>query len=81
MDDGVNYTAGLEYVRTSPDHGTAYDIEFVAGAQSNPLVMVELEVTEGEWTITRGKNGGTQDIFFPEHIRQRYKLWNHSFCM
>ena len=26
MDDGVNYTAGLSIVRTSPDHGTAYDI-------------------------------------------------------
>lgn len=23
---GVNYTAGLEVIRTSPDHGTAYDI-------------------------------------------------------
>ncbi len=23
---GVNYTAGLDKVRTSPDHGTAYDI-------------------------------------------------------
>ena len=23
---GVNFTAGLDYVRTSPDHGTAYDI-------------------------------------------------------
>ncbi len=26
MDNGVNYTAGLPYVRTSPDHGTGYDI-------------------------------------------------------
>lgn len=26
MDSGVNYTAGLTIVRTSPDHGTAYDI-------------------------------------------------------
>lgn len=26
MDAGVNYTAGLPFVRTSPDHGTAYDI-------------------------------------------------------
>ena len=26
MADGVNYTAGLPIVRTSPDHGTAYDI-------------------------------------------------------
>ncbi len=26
MDQGVNFTAGLPIVRTSPDHGTAYDI-------------------------------------------------------
>lgn len=37
MDDGVNYTAGLSIVRTSPDHGTAYDI---AGKnQASPLSM------------------------------------------
>jgi len=26
LDNGVNYTAGLPLVRTSPDHGTAFDI-------------------------------------------------------
>jgi len=26
MDTGVNFTAGLSMIRTSPDHGTAYDI-------------------------------------------------------
>lgn len=26
FNNGVNYTAGLNYVRTSPDHGTAYEI-------------------------------------------------------
>ena len=26
MDEGVNYTAGLPLIRTSPDHGTAFDI-------------------------------------------------------
>ena len=26
MDEGVNFTAGLPVVRTSPAHGTAYDI-------------------------------------------------------
>lgn len=33
---GVNYTAGLPYIRTSPDHGTAYDIagKGLAGFQS-----------------------------------------------
>ncbi len=26
FDEGVNFTAGLPIVRTSPDHGTAFDI-------------------------------------------------------
>lgn len=26
MDTGINFTAGLPFVRTSPDHGTGYDI-------------------------------------------------------
>ena len=26
FNSGVNYTAGLKFVRTSPDHGTGYDI-------------------------------------------------------
>jgi len=26
IDEGVNITVGLEYIRTSPDHGTAFDI-------------------------------------------------------
>ena len=26
FDGGVNLTLGLDFVRTSPDHGTAYDI-------------------------------------------------------
>ncbi len=33
MDRGVNFTAGLQYVRTSPDHGTGYDI--VGKGQAN----------------------------------------------
>lgn len=36
MDGGVNVTAGLRYVRTSPDHGTGFDIagKGVASAES-----------------------------------------------
>lgn len=36
MNEGVNFTAGLDYVRTSPDHGTAFDIagKGVADAES-----------------------------------------------
>lgn len=35
MDDGVNFTAGLPLVRTSPDHGTAYDIAGKGMADEN----------------------------------------------
>ncbi|MCM1067884.1 MAG: 4-hydroxythreonine-4-phosphate dehydrogenase PdxA [Muribaculaceae bacterium] len=34
MESGVNFTAGLPYVRTSPDHGTGYDI--AAKGQASP---------------------------------------------
>jgi 4-hydroxythreonine-4-phosphate dehydrogenase len=36
--DGVNYTAGLPIVRTSPDHGTAFDIAGKNQADSSSMV-------------------------------------------
>lgn len=35
MEDGVNFTAGLDVVRTSPDHGTGYDIAGQGVANEN----------------------------------------------
>jgi 4-hydroxythreonine-4-phosphate dehydrogenase len=35
MSDGVNFTAGLPIVRTSPDHGTAFDIAGKGEADEN----------------------------------------------
>lgn len=37
MNDGVNITAGLPIIRTSPDHGTAYDIAGKGIANENSL--------------------------------------------
>ena len=37
LESGVNYTAGLDIVRTSPDHGTAYDIAGQGKADENSL--------------------------------------------
>lgn len=34
---GVNFTAGLDYVRTSPDHGTAYDIAWKGEADASSM--------------------------------------------
>ena len=38
FDSGVNVTLGLPFVRTSPDHGTAYDI--AGRGQANPDSMI-----------------------------------------
>ena len=35
MESGVNFTAGLPYVRTSPDHGTGYDIAGTGNADES----------------------------------------------
>jgi len=39
FDKGVNVTVGLPFIRTSPDHGTAYDIAWKGTA--NPSSMIE----------------------------------------
>src|SRR6185503_11508304 len=38
FESGVNWTLGLPFIRTSPDHGTGYDI--AGQAKANPLSMV-----------------------------------------
>jgi 4-hydroxythreonine-4-phosphate dehydrogenase len=38
FDDGVNVTLGLPFVRTSPDHGTAFDIAGTGRARHHSLV-------------------------------------------
>ncbi len=38
FDEGVNYTAGLSIIRTSPDHGTAFDISRKLVANPNSLI-------------------------------------------
>ncbi len=38
FEQGVNWTLGLPFIRTSPDHGTAYDI--AGRGQANPSSMV-----------------------------------------
>ena len=38
FDEGVNVTLGLPFVRTSPDHGTAYDI--AGQGRANPASLI-----------------------------------------
>lgn len=38
FDEGVNVTLGLPFIRTSPDHGTAFDI--AGSGRANPSSLI-----------------------------------------
>jgi 4-hydroxythreonine-4-phosphate dehydrogenase len=38
FDEGVNVTLGLPFIRTSPDHGTAFDI--AGTGRANPASLI-----------------------------------------
>jgi 4-hydroxythreonine-4-phosphate dehydrogenase len=38
FDQGVNVTLGLPHVRTSPDHGTAFDLAAIGGARPDSMI-------------------------------------------
>ena len=80
--DGVNYTAGLSAVRTSPDHGTAYDIagKGVADAQSmRNAIYTAIDIVRNreewaDWTARplqhfereKGRDISVKDLKLPE---------------
>ena len=55
--------AAMQFVTVTAPDGTVSDIEFLGTDGGSPVVKIELDVTAGEWVISRGKNGGTQDVF------------------
>lgn len=50
FDEGVNVTVGLPFIRTSPDHGTAYDIAWKGIAR--PSSMIEAVTLAAKLTTT-----------------------------
>jgi hypothetical protein len=82
MDDGVNFTAGLSVVRTSPAHGVAYDIagKGVADAQSmRNAIYTAIDIVRNrnewdEWTANplqrfereKGRDISVKDLKLPE---------------
>ncbi len=80
--DGVNFTAGLSAVRTSPDHGTAYDIagKGIADPQSmRNAIYAAIDIVRNreqwaEWTARplqhferdKGRDVSVKDLKLPE---------------
>lgn len=66
--NGVNYTAGLSEVRTSPDHGTAYEIAGKGVADASSF-------TEAMFTaITIVKNRVEYDTLTQDVLKKRKKI-------
>lgn len=52
--DGVNVTLGLPYVRTSPDHGTAFDIAYQGKADPSSMIAALRLAKKAVLAKTRG---------------------------
>ena len=56
FDDGVNITLGLPFIRTSPDHGTAFDLAGTGQAKPDSMIaaikkaqeMIEAEIRQSD---------------------------------
>jgi len=53
FEEGINVTLGLPFVRTSPDHGTAFDIPWKGVA--NPASMISAIKIATEYIQDMGK--------------------------
>lgn len=59
MEHGVNFTAGLPVVRTSPDHGTGYDIvgKGIADATSmRDAIYAAIDIYRRRWNYIRSRS-------------------------
>lgn len=67
MDSGVNFTAGLPVVRTSPDHGTAYDIagKNMASEESfRQAIYMALDIFNNRIAYDEARKNPLQKMFF-----------------
>mgnify|MGYP000510061672 CR=1 FL=1 len=74
FDDGINFTAGLPLVRTSPDHGTAYDVAGKGEARITSFMNALFEAIH--ICYTRNENQGLEADFLPfsELRQERFKM-------
>ncbi|MGB0630207.1 MAG: 4-hydroxythreonine-4-phosphate dehydrogenase PdxA [Alphaproteobacteria bacterium] len=60
FDNGVNVSVGLPFIRTSPDHGTAYNI--AGSATANPTSLVSAIRMAADIATCRQSSGGKSGI-------------------
>jgi len=63
FEQGVNWTLGLPFIRTSPDHGTAYDI--AGQGKANPSSMLAA-IRLAKLLAVKGRMNPEQEIRNPK---------------
>ena len=67
MDEGVNFTAGLPLVRTSPDHGTAFDIAGKGEASENSFrqaIYMAIDVYRNRKSDLEARRNPLRKLYF-----------------
>ncbi len=72
--NGVNYTAGLPIVRTSPDHGTAYDIAGKGTADITSLVSAIFEAKKIYLNRLESNELNKSPLAYKTHRREKFSI-------
>lgn len=70
MDSGVNFTAGLPFVRTSPDHGTAYDIAGKGEASAESMrqaIYMAIDIYRNRKNYTHARKNPLRKQYFEKN--------------
>lgn len=70
MDSGVNFTAGLPHVRTSPDHGTAYDIAGKGEASAESMreaIYMAIDIYRNRHNYKRARRNPLRKQYFEKN--------------
>lgn len=74
FEDGINFTAGLPLIRTSPDHGTAYDIAGKGIASTTSFMTALFEAMKLSYTRNENEGMKANYLAFSELKPERFKM-------
>ncbi len=72
--DGINYTAGLPIIRTSPDHGTAYDIAGKGIVDTSSFINALYLINKIHRNRLAYYDQSISPLLFKEHRREKFSI-------
>ena len=72
--EGINYTAGLPFIRTSPDHGTAFDIAGKGIADTASFINALYLIKKIYRNRMQYYNPDNTPLPFKEHRREKFSI-------